>query len=316
MARLEIPSSDFVPELVRGAVKVAMKNAGAKSADLWNVPPDKLRVIPGFNGRIRTPAYEAHVETVTQSIIENGYYPDKPLAGYVAKEDDEDVIYVTEGHTRFEAVRNAAERGHVVEFVPVVIKPNGTSMEDLTIALVTSNDGRPFTPYEKALMVKRLIGMGLDVPTIAKRLTMTEKYVNDLLTLAGAPKAVRDLVVAEKVAPTLAIAELTKHGGKAAERLKAAVEKAAASGKKKATAKHVEGGKKARKVSAPDESEKREIDAQAVLADARQCGFAVGQIVDVDDKLIRFAATLLDRFGITVYQIEQQQQAEDPAADL
>ena len=112
MSKLEIPSAEFTPELVSGSVKTAMKDAGAKSADLWKVHPSKLRVIEGFNGRIRTPAYEEHLQRIKQSIIENGYYPDKPLAGYVAKEGDENVIYVTEGHTRHEAVQLVMHQPH------------------------------------------------------------------------------------------------------------------------------------------------------------------------------------------------------------
>src|SRR5690606_33714456 len=141
MAKLQIPSDDFAPDLVRGNLKKAMADAGAKNPhSLWSVPPDKLRVIEGFNGRIRTPAYLEHLANIKASIRENGYYQDKPLAGYVAKEDDADVIFITEGHTRFEAIRELIDEGVEVETLPVVVKPNGTTTEDLTFALITSNE--------------------------------------------------------------------------------------------------------------------------------------------------------------------------------
>jgi len=322
MAKMEIPSADFAPELVRGNLKAAMASAGATNPhSLWTVHPSHLRVIEGFNGRIRTPSYLEHLADVKNSIRENGYYQDKPLAGYVAKEDGDDVIYVTEGHTRFEAVRELIDEGHEIEKVPVVIKPNGTSMEDLTIALVTSNNGRPFTTYETALMVKRLIGMGLDEATIAKRLNFKsgKKYVDDLLTLAGAPKAIRDMVIADKIAATLAIQELTKHGAKATERLKAAVEKATAGGKKKASAKHL-ADKPKKAVPA-----RREItmDTARLLKIGMACG------VMVTTELMSFVSTVLDEAGIDFFVTEptgnvesadkrqpELPGVEDPAAGL
>lgn len=236
-----------IPELVRGNVKAAMKEAGASSADLWNVAPSLLRVLPNLNGRIATPEYEAHIESITQSIIENGYYQDKPIAGFVASEDGQNLIYVTEGHTRHAAVLRAIERGAPVEAVPVVIKPKGTTMEDLTIALVTSNNGRPFTPYETGLIIKRLIDMGLAEKVIAQRLGYTLAYVNDLLSLVGAPKAVRDMVVAGQVSATAAIKTVKQHGSKAASHLKSGLAVAKKEGKTKVTEKHL-GEKKVKAV--------------------------------------------------------------------
>jgi Predicted transcriptional regulators len=335
MAKLEIPTDEFDLELVRGNVKKAMADAGAKSGDFWSVPPSMLRVIDGFNGRIRTPAYLEHLARIKDSIRENGYYQDKPLAGFVAKgENGDDVIYVTEGHTRFEAVRELIEEGVEIERVPVVVKPNGTTMEDLTFALVTSNEGRPFTTFETALMVKRLVGMGVDEATIAKRLGFKagKAYVDDLLSLAGAPKAIRDMVIAEKISATLAIQELKKHGAKAVDRLKAAVAKAEASGKKKASAKHLDKPAKQSKKAASGKdaaeagkaAQGREIDSDTVLYDAKACGLLEQASSDV---ILAFAATLLNRFGVEVYieveeapaeEVESVQEAaeEDPADDL
>jgi ParB family chromosome partitioning protein len=310
MAKPEIPSTEFSTELARGNLKTAMAEAGAKNPHaLWMVPYGQIKIIPGFNTRIRTPEYEAHIEATKESIKENGFYQDKPLTGYVALEDGQQVIYLTDGHTRHEAAGRAIDEGYSLENLPIVIKPNGTSMEDLTIALVTSNNGRALTPYETAVVVKRLLGMGLDEATIAKRLNFKtgKRYVDDLLSLIGAPKAVRDLVIAGKVSSSMAIDELKANGTKAVETLKAAVETAQASGKAKASPKHLSKSKKpatARKPAFP-----KEIDAKDVLADAEAAGFAVG--TEVDDKLVTFAATLLDRVGVTVFK-----QEADPASDL
>ena len=232
------------PDLIRGNVKLAMKDAGASSADLWNVQPHLLKFIDGFNGRVHGPEYEAHVEAITQSILDNGYYQDKPIAAYVADENGERVIYVTDGHTRVTAALRAIVRGAPIETLPTVVKPKGTTMEDLTFALVTSNNGKAFTPYETGMIIKRLVDMGVAEKTIAKRLGLTTAYVNALLELVAAPKAIRDMVVAGQVSATAAIKELNQHGSKAVTRLKEGLKTAQAAGKSKVTGKHLNGKKK------------------------------------------------------------------------
>lgn len=312
MSKLEIPNADASVELVRGSLKPAMASAGATNPHrLWMVPRDQIRIIPDFNVRIRNKEYEAHINFLEHSISQNGYDDDKPLTGYVAKEDGQDVIYLTDGHSRIEAVDRIIAKGTQFEALPIIIKPNGTSMEDLTVALGTGNSGRSLTPLELGIVVKRLMGYGMTEDSIARRLTLSRKYVDDLLTLVAAPKAVRDMIASGRVSSTLALQTLAKHGKDAATVLKEAVKTAEAGGKKKATAKHVKGNAKPK---AP-----REIDSTEVLDIAAKCGFPTGTF---DDKLVTFAASLLDKFGVEVFQVQPETPEvagkgdDDPADDL
>src|SRR5690349_19023755 len=117
--------------LTAGNVKSAMKSAGAISADLWQVPPEKLKILPGFNIRTKNARYEERVQWITESILANGYLKSAPLAGYVARENGEDVVYVTGGHRRHEAIQRVLAAGVDLPTVPVIVSPKGTSMEDL-----------------------------------------------------------------------------------------------------------------------------------------------------------------------------------------
>lgn len=225
--------------IVPGAIKAAMKEAGASSLDLWMVPRDQIRVLPGFNVRTRNAAYEAHIKSIGESILANGYYKDKPLAGYVAREDGANVIYLTDGHSRLEGVDYAIAKGAEIESLPVVTKPNGTSLEDLTVGLVVSNSGKQLEPIELAEVCKRLVGFGWDEAKIASKLGFTKPYIIDLLNLLAAPKAVRSMVESGTVSAANAVETLKKHGEKAAEVLKSAQEKAAESGKAKVTKKEL-----------------------------------------------------------------------------
>lgn len=230
-------------ELVRGNVKATMKELGASSADQWNVPPHQIKFVEGFNPRVHNAEYEAHIEEIKRSIIENGYYQDKPIAGFVANDPEAgQVVFCTDGHSRVVAALRAIKEGAPLETIPVVVKPRGTTMEDLNIALITSNEGKPFTPYEKGLVIKRLIDIGMTEPVIAKRLGLTGQYVGDLLALVGAPKAIRDMVGAGQVSATAAITELKKHGPKAVDRLQEGLKVAASQGRTKMTRKHMRKG--------------------------------------------------------------------------
>lgn len=228
---------DFTRELTPGNTKAAMKAVGAASSDLWKVAPDQLRTLDDFNARIKNDAYAARVRWIADSIKANGFYPDKPLTGFVALEDGEEVIYVTGGHRRHEGVLLAIEEGADVPTVPVVIKPRGTSMEDLTVDLVVGNEGEPLTTYEQAVVCKRLAGFGWDSKEIARRLGYsTAQYVDGLLSLASAPLAVRKMVIEAVISATTAIEAIKKHGDKATDVLLAAMVKSAGG---RVTAKHM-----------------------------------------------------------------------------
>lgn len=233
--------------LSAGSVKNTMKAVGAGSSDLWNVPVAAVKVLPGFNVRTRNATYAAHIAALGESILANGYYRDRPLSGYVASDGS---VYVTDGHSRLEAIAYANERGASIESVPVVTKPAGTSVEDLTVGLVMSNSGKPLAPIEKAEVVKRLLSYGMAEETIAKRLGVTAGYVKDLLMLAGAPKAIRKLVEDDAISAANAVAMMKKHGDKALEVIEAALGAAAEKGETKVSKKSLK-APKAEKEPAP-----------------------------------------------------------------
>jgi ParB family chromosome partitioning protein len=245
MAKMHIPESKMTPAIAGGAEATAVKAAGATADKMYRVPIDKLRVIPGFNPRVDSDDYLAHRDTIAARIAANGFLDTKPLSGYVGKDGDENVIFITDGHTRLDAVQTfnadpdtAADRE--IKDLPVVVTREKPSMTDLTVALHTSNSGRPLTPFELGVVVKRLLAEdGADKENIAKRLAVTPRYLDDVILLAEAPAKVRNHVLAGEVSSTMAIQELRRDPAKAAERITAAVTKATASGKKRATAKDV-----------------------------------------------------------------------------
>jgi ParB-like chromosome segregation protein Spo0J len=227
--------------LVQGSVKKAMSAAGASSRDLWQVDPRKLRPIPGFNVRVRDDAYAAHIRNIANSIKTEGFYQDRPLSGYVAVEDGEQVIYFYDGHSRHEAVMLAIEEGAEIPRVPVVITAAGTSVEDLTVALVKMNSGKPLTAYETGIVCKRLSRYGWTVAEIATRLDLSEPYVDGLLLLASAPRDIQAMVQDGRLSASQAIETLRSEGSNAVAVLDQAQQRASAEGKTRITRRHLPG---------------------------------------------------------------------------
>lgn len=242
--KLELPKAKFAHSLTAGPVDPTMKAADATTAKLWRVPIDKIKPIPGFNVRVHSPDYIAHRDAIRASIAANGYDSTKPLSGYVAKEGDDNVIYVTDGHTRLDAVSlhnddpDTAEKDEI-NSLPVLVQPKEVSLTDLTVQLHTANNGRPLTPFELGIVVKRLMAEeGAKKADIAKRLAVTPRYLDDVLLLANADKKVKQHVASGTVSSTMAIKLLRADSDTAADKIEAAVSKTAGTGKK-ATAKHV-----------------------------------------------------------------------------
>ena len=240
----------FTLELVPGAIKEAMH--GSKSSDLWKVAIDDFVVIEGFNARTKDDEYHATVREYADSMKANGVYQDKPLTVYVRRINGVSQICVIDGHRRLEGAKLAISEGYEITHFPAVTKPNGTSMEDLTISLVTSNTGRSLKPYEVAVVCKRLIGLGMTESEIANRLSVSETQINNYLLLTASPKLIRDLVSNGKVSATLAIDTVKKHGVGASKVLSEAVSEAEASGKSRVTQKLVAPKAKATKPAKRD----------------------------------------------------------------
>lgn len=274
-------------EMTPGSVKGMAKDTGSKSVDLWMVPYDELKIADGFNVRVHDGDYTKHIDWIAGQMVEHGYKRDKPMTGYVVKEDGKNVVYITDGHSRHAAVAKAREAGAEIELIPVIVHPPGTSVEDLTVSLVTANSGKPLSPYEIAQVCMRLQGYGYEHKDIAKKLGYTVPYVKNLFDLLAAPKAVRDMVTSGKVSATLAVQTVKKSGQEAAKVLKDGLAAAEAKGKKKVTGKHVKPS--AEPAPSAKKSKKQIIVAQLEDAPVASIEHEVGDYEKAIDLIKRMA---------------------------
>lgn len=237
MENTEVKIEEFNTVLFAGSTTAGLKDA--KRTDLWKVQREKVKVLEGFNVRIKNEDYLAQVRLIADSMKANGFFPDKPIAGFVAEVNGDNIVYVIDGHTRLDAYDLAVSEGAELQGIPMVIKPKGTSMEDLTVALVVSNNGRQLTSYETALVCKRLIHYGMEEAEVARRIGLSKQHVANLLTLVAAPRELGNLVQDGKVSASLAVVTLKTHGSKALDVLKEGLANAESVGKTKVTEKHL-----------------------------------------------------------------------------
>lgn len=174
--------------------------------------------------------YRDRVRRIANSIKSEGYYLDKPLAGYVANEGGNHVLYVFGGHTRRLALELANSEGAGIETVPVVVSQKNLTVVSMNIGLINGNEESPLQPYEAAIVCRRLVNEGVDLEEIERRTGYSSEWINNLLLLMDAPEALRAMVADEAVAATLAIDMIKKHGDKALEKLSEALDRKTAAG--------------------------------------------------------------------------------------
>ena len=236
-------SIDYKDDFIKGPVKQAMKDAAAGSVDLWMVPIDEIHVKDGFNVRIKDEAYERHIRWIADSIKSEGFYRDEPLGGFIIQEESGPKVYVHAGHCRLEGAKLAKSEGAEIEVLPIVIVDKSKNLEDMTVALVKTNSGKPLTPYEVAIVAKRLSGFGWSPAKIAERLGFTTPYVDSLLEATGYPLKIREMIQSGQVSISMAVDLVKSYGNKAVEKLEDATKVAASTGSKRITQKHLPGRK-------------------------------------------------------------------------
>jgi hypothetical protein len=243
MHNMDLLEADFTTELNPGNLKDAMKAAGASSGDLYKVPVDQLRIIEGFNVRVHNAKYFAHVESLADSIVAEGYFVHKPMSGYIQRDEatGESLVYIYDGHSRLLALpiankKLAALGRPLVTEIPVITTPakkgkDFIRMVDLNVAMVQGNKSNPHSAYECAVVCKRMAEAKEPVGEIARRLGFSTEWVNSLLMLMSAPKELRERVANDELTVTLAVQLLKEHGEEAAEMVEDAAAAKSAEGK-------------------------------------------------------------------------------------
>lgn len=202
--------------------------------DLYSLDPRLITEKPGFNVRVENEELTAHIEQLATSIAEIGVQ--QPLTVYM----DGDNAIITDGHCRLAATMLAISRGADIKSVPVRVEERYSNEADRTLSLLSRNSGKPLTVLEQSSVVKRLLAFGWSESDVRKKTGYSTTHIKNLIELSAAPTVIQYMVGKGQVSATQAVKTVKKDGDKAAEKLQSAVKTAAATGKKKASAKHIE----------------------------------------------------------------------------
>lgn len=203
------------------------RDGTVKRADIgMKMKLEDIHAEPGFNVRDRDEELDAHIQSIKQFILNGGTLP--PLE---VRPRDEGGAYVVDGHCRREAYLLAKQEGAPIEWISIM--PFNGNDADRAARMATSQEGLKLKPLALAVIYKRLRGMGLDMPAIAKLVNKTPQHVGQILTLADANTDVHDAVRNGDISPTEATKLVKEHGEKAGEQIKVLKQK---SGGKKVTA--------------------------------------------------------------------------------
>lgn len=205
------------------------KQTAATPRKVFWVPLDELYVEDGYNIR---DVDQAHVEEFRDAYLAGEYVP--PLTVEVTQQG----IKVIDGHHRFAGAKMAAETG--LELRLEVNDITGTSEADKIALMVTSSQGKPLEPLERAKAYARLKAQGWTNDEIARKVKRSPSDVANMLALAECPEPIKDMVRGGQMSYVTAT-ELTRQHGTEAEAVAAqALEEAKAAGKDKVTKKFTE----------------------------------------------------------------------------
>lgn len=248
-----LPTAEVETSLVPGNVKV-IKNANRRSDSLYFIDPASIHVIPGYNVRYEGDDYHAYVRSMADSMKAEGFHADSPLVVYVAKIDGEDRVTLIRGHSRMKALALANDEGAGITEIPVIFKPKTISPQELEFDLIDSNNGRNLTTYETAIVVKRLMNLGITEEELLAKKRFSPPQLQLLITLASAPPRLAELVASGQASAKVAVELIRKHGPVAAQRMALEmVERAKNAGHKQLTVRNLPQAafKKALKKAAP-----------------------------------------------------------------
>lgn len=165
-----------------------------KKRDVILVRPSTLIFEEGFNPREEYGDIKGLKEEIRAQGVKD------PLTGYRKGE----FIVVKSGHRRTTACHQLEAEGEDI-WVPVLLEPRHYNPEMRVLDLLTDNGGLPFTPWEQAKVIRRLLNFGWTEKVIAERSGKSMVYLRRLKLLLEAPEKAITLVRKKIVSATLVI---------------------------------------------------------------------------------------------------------------
>lgn len=197
-------------------------NSGLTVKKTHMVPLQSIYIEEGFN--VRDIDLE-HVNEFKEAFIAGEYIP--PLFVEVTERG----VKVIDGHHRYLGALEAVKAGH--EIARIECKDFTGSEADKIAFMITSSQGKPLSPTERAIAYHRLINQGFSIDEIAKKVKRSPSDVRHHLQLAECEPQIKAMVKAHEISSSDAIALQKEHGAFAPQIAQQALIEAKAQGKNK-----------------------------------------------------------------------------------
>ncbi len=185
---------------------MAIKDVASGRSDLYRLDPKIIQIKEGWNSReANDPQNASHVAELAASIREVGVK--KPLVCYMENE----IVYVTDGHCRLQAVMHLIEEGVEIKTVPVMVEDRHANEADRIFSQIVHNAGKPLTQLEQAKVFKRLVDLGWAQKDIALKAGISGGRVSQLLELLILPVILQKYIIEGKASASMVLATYKKH---------------------------------------------------------------------------------------------------------
>lgn len=213
-------------------------------ADAEKMDYFKLHIEPGFNPEGRNEEDDESDDELYAYIVKHG---PMALPQMEVRPREEGGAWIVDGHRRHKQIGRAIQAGAIapdkktgLHLIPVR-QFGGNDLQRL-YRIKTSNKNKPLAPLQFAELCRRARdGFNQSVKDIADGMQCSISAVEQALILASANHDVHQLVKAGEVSKTTAVKIVRSKGESAGAVLKEAQQAARMQGKKKITAKQIEG---------------------------------------------------------------------------
>jgi ParB/RepB/Spo0J family partition protein len=178
---------------------MGLKQISEGRSDVFNVPLSKIKVIPGRNPRTED---LGDLHMLAMQLIAEGQRV--PVTVRYSKE--EDVVEIVDGERRFRAAL-LAKKDHAwkTDTLKCITEAAGVTEDKRLVNILLANEGKAFTPMERAGAYLRLIGMDYTPAMIAASMGCSTAAVKGFLALAKAPEGIQKAVRTRKISKTVGL---------------------------------------------------------------------------------------------------------------
>lgn len=179
------------------ANKDIIRENSKRGEEVVKIQISKVKVREGFN--VRTDYGD--IESLAKSILENGQVVPARVDAMA-----DGTFLLTDGHRRFKALQYIVEQGNDEPLLKAIINASRTTEEERILQMFVTQDNKPLTQLEVCELIKRLINLGHDQTSVAKKIGKSIAYVSTMLSVANERQEIKQLVSEGKLSVNTVLA--------------------------------------------------------------------------------------------------------------